>query len=218
MELRIFGTITSPFVRRVRIVALELGVPHVLVDTNDDDGQRALRERTPLWKVPIVEVVGNGPGPLRDGALVFDSRTITEALVRHLGPGPLRADHVDDLELANVVSVVDGALDSLINTLYLSRDGVTAEQAAYVRKQHDRAAAAMAWLEDRIDDRAEGLALRRASADGAGAPGLPEIALATALGWMQFRKTYPIERHPRLWRCFESLDARDSFTRTRPTG
>lgn len=215
MELRIFGTVTSPYVRRVRIVALELGVAHSLVDTNTEDGQRALRERTPLWKVPIVEIVGDGPGPLRDGALLFDSRTITETLVRQLGPGPLRTADVDDLELANVVTVVDGALDSLINTLYLSRDGVTGEQAAYVRKQTDRAAAAMAWLEARIDD--DATMVRRASGDRS-AFGLPEIALVTALGWMHFRKTYPIERHPRLWRCFEALDATDSFTRTRPIG
>jgi glutathione S-transferase len=48
--------------------------------------------------------------------------------------------------------------------------------------------------------------------------GLPEIALGTALGWMRFRNTYPIERHPRLMACARQLEARASFASTQPSG
>ena len=158
MTMRLFGTTTSPYVRRVRIVALELSVPFELVDVFTEEGQAAMRQVNPLWKVPTVEI---------DGQVIFDSRVIDEHLMRHHGPGPLASLEPDDVGARNVCSVIDGALDALINTFYLARDGVTGEQAAYVAKQHERAAASMAWLEARVDD----VWLTRARAFG-----LPEIA------------------------------------------
>jgi len=198
--LRIYGTHTSPYVRRVRIVALELGLDHELIDTMTDQGLAALRAVTPIWKVPVVEL---------DGAVVLDSAVINEALLRLHGPGPLAVHDPTDLALRNVMTVIDGALDSLINCLYLARDGVAPEQAAYLRKHQDRAASALAWLDARIDD-------------GWLTPGkrfgLAEIGLCTALGWMRFRNSYPIERHPELLRCFDRHAERPSLAATQPPG
>ncbi|MBX7082130.1 MAG: glutathione S-transferase [Nannocystaceae bacterium] len=218
-SLRIWGTVTSPFVRRVRIVALELGVEHQLVDTNGDDGQRELRSRSPIWKVPIAEV--SGARELPDATLVFDSHAITELLLQRAGAdAPLRApaswqhDAAVAIDERNAVAVIDAALESLINVFYVGRDGLDVEGSAYLIKQRERAAAALAWLDARIDARGRPCATPRgADADRLG---LPEIALVTALGWMRFRDTYPIERHPRLARCLAELDERPSFAATRP--
>ena len=79
--VKLFGTLTSPYVRRVRIVAQELGLEVERIDTVSDEGQAALREVTPIWKVPTA-VVGDQP--------LFDSAVITQHLLRHHGPGPLR--------------------------------------------------------------------------------------------------------------------------------
>jgi glutathione S-transferase len=198
--MRLYGTVTSPYVRRVRVVALELGLPFELVDAFDDAGQAALRALNPLWKVPAVEL---------EGRAIFDSRAITEHLLRRHGPGPLAVVDEDDLDARNVTTVIDGALDSLINAFYLQRDGVTGAQASYVTKQNERAAAALAWVEARVDD----VWLTRARAFG-----LPELALCTALEWMRFRGTYPVERHPGLVRCLEHHGGRESMVATRPPG
>ncbi|MCX4246883.1 glutathione S-transferase family protein [Paraliomyxa miuraensis] len=198
MTMRLFGTTTSPYVRRVRIVALELGVPFELVDVFSEGGQAAMRAVNPLWKVPTVEI---------DGRAIFDSRVIDEHLMRTHGPGPLAPLGADDVEAHNVCTVIDGALDALINAFYLARDGVTGAQAAYVTKQHERAAASLAWLEARVDD----VWLTRARAFG-----LPEIALCTALEWMRFRDTYPVDRHAALVRCVEHHGTRESLVATRP--
>lgn len=198
--LRIYGTHTSPYVRRVRIVALELGLEHELVDTMTDAGLAALKAVTPIWKVPVVEL---------DGMPVFDSVVINEALLRIHGHGPLAAHGPTDLALRNAMTVIDGALDSLINCLYLARDGVTPEQAAYLQKHQDRAASAMAWLDARTND---GWLTPTKSF------GLAEIGLCTALGWMRFRNTYAIERHANLLRCFERHAERPSLAATRPPG
>ncbi|HVI01184.1 MAG TPA: glutathione S-transferase family protein [Enhygromyxa sp.] len=198
--LRIYGTQTSPYVRRVRIVAHELKLAHELIDTSTEDGLEALRKVTPIWKIPVAEI---------DGVPVFDSAVINEMLLRLHGPGPLAPHDPHDVILRNAITVIDGALDSLINGFYLGKDGVTAETAAYMQKQQDRAASAMRWLEGRAS---EGWLTPTKSF------GLAEIALCTALGWMRFRDTYAIERHPALLRCFEQHSERKSLQATQPPG
>lgn len=195
--IRLYGTLTSPYVRRVRIVAHELGLACELVDTAAEQGQQALRAATPIWKVPAAEI---------EGELVFDSHVITELLLARHGQGKLAPLPADDVEGRNMISVIDGALDALINRFYLVRDGVSAE-VPYLIKQQDRAASALAWVEARVSD---------GWLTSARTLGLPEIALGTALAWMRFRATYPIERHPGLVAILERLEVRESFSSTRP--
>jgi glutathione S-transferase len=193
--IRLFGTHTSPYVRRVRVVAHELGLGVELIDTASEPGQSQLRERSPIWKVPTAEI---------DGQLVFDSGVICSLLVTRAGSTIAPVEQLDD---RNAITVVDGALDSLINTFYLARDGVRPAEAAYVQKQHDRAASALAWIDARIHD--GWLSHDRRF-------GLPEIALGTAVAWMRFRATYPVERHPGVLACLARCEERDSFAATKP--
>ena len=65
--MKLYGTTTSPFVRRVRIVAAELDVAYDLINTAHDDGQAQLRAVSPIWKVPVAEL---------DGQTLFDSQII----------------------------------------------------------------------------------------------------------------------------------------------
>lgn len=196
MTIELFGTLTSPYVRRVRAVAHELSLEVSLIDVFTEAGQQELREVHPLWRVPAMRV---------DGTMVYDSRVINDVLVREHGAGKLAAIAPEDVEAANVLTVIDGAVDSLINVFYLGRDGVT--DASYVVKQRERAAAALAWLDARVDDVWVGPHREF---------GLLEIALCTSLGWMRFRDTYPIDRHPGLMRCLQHHDARPCLAETRP--
>lgn len=194
----LFGTETSPYVRRVRVVAYELELDYELVDTSTERGQAALRSRNPLWKVPAAEI---------EGRVIFDSGVIVAHLMQTDGPGRLEPLDPDDRLGRNVCTVIDGVLDSLINTFYLARDGVSGLEVPYVRKQHERAVAAMGWLEQRV----HGLWLA-----GRRGFGPPEIALVTMVEWMRFRDTYPVERHPGLVRLAEHHGSRTSLVTTRP--
>lgn len=196
--IRLYGSITSPYVRRVRVVCDELSLPFELIDTAVPEGQAELRARNPIWKVPAAEI---------DGQLVLDSHVITELLLERYGRGKLAPLPVDDIEARNAISVIDGALDALINAFYLGKEGVTPEQAPYVQKQRERAASSLAWLEQNVH---EPFVTSKKQL------GLPEIALGSALGWMRFRNTYDIEQHQRLMRCFEVLEKRASFAHTEP--
>jgi glutathione S-transferase len=198
--IRLYGTQTSPYVRRVSVVAHELGLAYQLVDTFTEAGQAELRERSPIWKVPAAEL---------DGELVYDSHLITELLLARHGHGKLAPLPLDAVAERNTIAVIDGALDALINCFYLAREGVTPDAVPYVAKQQQRAAASLAWLEQRIDD-AGWLSPARTL-------GLPEIALVTTIGWIRFRNTAPLERYPKLVAASERFETRESFARTRPS-
>ena len=198
--IRLYGTITSPYVRRVRIVAAELGLSCELLETASDAGQERLRERTPIWKVPAAEI---------DGQLVLDSHVITELLLARSKSAALAPFALDDVAARNAVSVVDGALDALINAFYLAKEGVTPDKVPYMKKQHARAESALSWLDAQV----QGTWLTATEQLG-----LPEIAVGTALAWMRFRDAYPIARHARLMRVLEALEQRPSFLSTQPSG
>ena len=58
--MKLYGTTTSPFVRRVRVVAAEVGEPIEIIDTATDAGQAKLREVSPIRKVPVAVIEMSG--------------------------------------------------------------------------------------------------------------------------------------------------------------
>lgn len=173
--MKLFGGTTSPFVRRVRVVAAELGEPIDRVDTGTDAGMAALLEISAIRKVPVAQV---------DGRLIYDSRVIIAWLTTTRGWGEL-APPRDPWRDANLVNAIDAALDAVIQLFYLRRDGVAIDGTPYAERQLARTDAIFGWLASEL------------TSDGAGfAPGLglAEISLIAALDWMDFRKSYPTER------------------------
>lgn len=191
--IRFFGTKTSPYVRRVRLVAHELDLSHELVDISVPGGTEVLRSVTPIWKIPVAEI---------DGTVVLDSHVISEQLLARYGAGRLRPLAIDDVPQRNLLSVIDGAQDALISIFLAKRDNLD-PQTPFLVKQRDRAASALAWVDDRVGPVTEVV-------------GLPDIALASLLTWAQFRELYPVDQHPRLTAWLAQIEARPSFTATRP--
>jgi glutathione S-transferase len=203
--MRLFGTTTSPFTRRVRVLALELGLPLELVSTATPEGDAALRQRSPLWKVPTL-VLGEGAGERE----LWDSHAICAFLLERHGPGPFSAPAGHDTwREGNLVNAIDGALDAAINVFYLERDGVPRERAPYLQKQHARTASALAWVEGQLQ-------AGDASFSAPAHFGLAELALVTALDWFRFRDRYPVDRHPRFTRFLQAHADRPSLRDTTP--
>ena len=192
--MKLYGTTTSPFVRRVRVVAHEVGEPIERIDTSTDAGQALLREVSPIRKVPVAIV---------DGVTVFDSRAIIDWLTaeRHW-PSPR-----DRLRESNLVNAIDGALDSVIQLFYLRRDGVAIDGTPYAERQLARADAIFAWLATQL------------APDGrsfTGGFGLPEISLVAALDWMDFRSAYPTAHASGVESVRAAWRDRPSLVETRP--
>lgn len=189
--MKLFGTTTSPFTRRVRIVAAELDEPIEWVDTATDAGQAALRDLSPIRKVPVAIV---------DGRTLFDSRVIADWLTTTRGHGGL-APPRDRWRELNLVTAVDEAIGSMIQLFYLRRDGIAIDGNVFAQRQLDRTDAIFAWLGRELTPRSFGLA---------------EASVICALDWMDFRRTYPTERAAALAPIREAWRDRPSLVATRP--
>lgn len=204
-RFELFGTTTSPFVRRVRVVAMERGLAFSLVDINTSEGQAQLRAASPVWKVPTARFA--------NGVVVWDSRVIIDVLCRD-GWAPLRAPPTDTaarVDEENTVNAIDEALLALIRRFYLTRDGASVDAPALV-KDHARAENILRWLEGRVRDG------KFVGAFGAGHGfGRAELALFTALQWMRFRNAVDVSgAFPKLAAFENSWQERASLASTRP--
>lgn len=189
--MKLFGTTTSPFTRRVRILAAEVGEPIEWVDTAAEAGQAALREVSPIRKVPVAIV---------DDRTLFDSRVIGDWLVITRGHGGL-APPRDPWRERNLVNAVDEAIGSVIQLFYLRRDGIAIDGNAFAQRQLGRTDAIFEWLGKELS---------------AGDFGLPQLSVICALDWMEFRGTYPTERAAALAPIRAAWRDRPSIAATRP--
>ncbi len=197
MAVKLYGTTTSPFVRRVRIVAAEVGEPVDRIDTATELGMAALRAASPIHKVPVA---------LLDGRLIFDSRAIISWLVASRGWKDL-APPRDRVRHENLINAIDAALDAVIQLFYLRRDGIAIDGTAYATRQLDRADSILAWLatQKESDERSF-----------SGGLGIAEISLVCALDWMEFRNTYPTEHAAGVDSVRAAWRDRPSLATTRP--
>jgi glutathione S-transferase len=203
-SFELFGTLTSPFVRRVRVVALEKNIPFTLVDTATPDGQARLRALSPVWKVPTARFA--------DGLVVWDSRVILDVLTRDSW-APLRQPPTDPagrVDEENVTNAIDEALLALIRLFYLQKDGFPTDAPPH-KKDRQRADNLLGFVASRVrNDRFVG-----ATAGGQGF-GRAELALATTLDWTRFRKMADVDRWPALARFEAAWADRPLLKETRP--
>ncbi len=196
--MKLYGTTTSPYVRRVRVVAAEVGEAIDRIDTAPAAGQAQLREVSPIRKVPVAVI---------DGRTLFDSRVIIDWLVTTRGWGEMTPPR-DRWHQANLVNAIDGALDSVIQTFYLKRDdNVAASASTFATRQIERADSIFAWLGTQL------AADRRSFGGGFG---LAELSLICTLEWMEFRQAYPTERASNLAGVRAAWADRATVVATRP--
>lgn len=196
--MRIYGTPTSPYTRKARILVKAAGLDGTLVDTRTEDGADALARIAPLGKVPAVE--------LDEGRVLPDSGLIAAWLWAHHAPAMRAAGFdlsPDDWADRERLVVVEGALDAAINRFYLVRDKLPDQ--GYVTRQAARVATTLAWLDARMPDLSRPL-------------GAAALSLGCALDWMVFRAVVDLARTPRLAAFRAAWHASDMGTGTEPAG
>ena len=178
--MKLLGTTTSPYTRKVRVLLKSIGRPHQLVDIRTDAGAAVLAEVAPLAKIPVL--VGAGEG----GDLVLpDSSLITTWLWSAEQPALEAAGwDLDPRDFADraLQVVVEGVLDAAINHRYLRLDGF--DETGYIAKQRLRVERGLNWLDARV-------AFQRPL-------GAAALSLGCALDWIAFRNVVPLARWPGL--------------------
>lgn len=187
----LYGTTTSPYVRRVRIVAESLGVTYKLIDTATDQGQAELRRISPAWKVPVALI--------DNSAATLDSHTIIARLEADHGPSRFAsrkgATHWTE---QNLIALIDTLLDASVHLFYVKREGVDLTSIPYLVKQSARCVALVSELEKRLQNE---------SFFDDGTFGLAEMYLATVLDWVRFRSVHALWGTVALPTAFDTFSA-----------
>ncbi|MEO7243754.1 MAG: glutathione S-transferase C-terminal domain-containing protein [Rubrivivax sp.] len=202
--MKLIGSPTSPYVRKVRMVMAEKKLDFQLVNEDPWTGTVVL-ESNPLGKVPCLVMEG--------GEAIFDSRVIVEHLDTLSPVGKLiPASGRQRVEVRTWEALADGLLDAaILARMEASWPGRSAEQRS------------QAWI-DRQMSRVEGTvtAMSQGLGDKPWCAGnhltLADLAVGCALGYLDFRFAH-IDwrgRHPNLHKLLDKLATRASFIDTAP--
>jgi glutathione S-transferase len=197
--IRLFGSLTSPYVRKVRVVAAELAlaVDFTVVDAWSPDN--GIPARSPLGKVPVIEI---------DGMTLFDSTLIIEYLDSRSGnrlipaAGPARWAVLRWHALAH--GLIDAAATRTLETRRPAEHrspAVLAREAVRIARVLDGIEAALAGPGPLAGDTVT----------------LADLALGVAVGYVDFR--YPHDwrgTRPNLAGWAAEIHRRPSFQGTLP--
>ena len=203
--MKLIGSTTSPYVRKVRIVMAEKKLDYQFLQENVWAADTTIAASNPLGKVPCLIMEG--------GEAVFDSRVIVEYLdtlspVGKLIPSTGR----ERAEVKTWEALADGLLDAAILVrLENTFDGRKASERsqAWIDRQMDKVHASLKAMAQGLGDKpfCSGIHLS-----------LSDIAVGCALGWLEFR--FPDigwrAEYPNLAKLMDKLTQRASFVDTKP--
>jgi len=200
--MKLIGSLTSPYVRKARIVLVEKKIEYELVLDSPWGDSTAVPQHNPLGKVPVLL--------LDDDSTLYDSRVIVEYLDtvspnNRLIPSSGR----ERITVKRWEALADGVLDAAVAALLESRRAKGEKSNAWIKRQRGKV---MAGLQAMADDLGE-----HPWCHG-GAFSLADITIGTTLGYLEFR--FPDidwrETHANLARLYAKLMQRQSFIDTVP--
>ncbi len=202
--MKLIGSLTSAYVRKVRIVLAEKKLDYQFV-LEDVWGSDAILASNPLGKVPCLVMEG--------AEAVFDSRVIVEYVdtlspVGKLIPGSGR----ERVEVRTWEALADGMLDAAVAArLEATWPGRTEAQRsqAWIERQQVKIAAALKAISQGLGDRPYCVGTHFSLAD---------VAVGCALGFLDFRHPENAWRseYPNVARLADKLATRQSFIDTVP--
>ncbi len=203
--MKLIGSLTSPFVRKVRVVLAEKKLDYKFEVEDVWAADTRIGESNPLGKVPCLVMEG--------GEAIFDSRVIVE-YVDTLSPVgkliPLSGR--ERVEVKTWEALADGLLDAAIlarmEQTWVGRTDAQ-RSPAWIDRQIDKVHASLKAMSLGLGDRAWCTGIHHS---------LVDIAVGCALGYLDFRFPQIAWRddHPNLAKLYEKLSQRPSFQDTAP--
>ncbi len=203
--MKLIGSLTSPYVRKVRVVMAEKKLDYNFVDENPWLAETTIGESNPLGKVPCLIMEG--------AEALFDSRVIVEYLdtlspVGKLIPSVGR----ERAEVKTWEALADGLMDAaILARLEATWDGRTKAQRsqAWIDRQLAKVNVSVKAMSTGLADKPFCAGIHLSLAD---------IAVGCALGYLDFRFPQIDWRaeHPNLVKLQDKLMLRPSFADTCP--
>lgn len=200
--MKLIGSLTSPYVRKVRVVMAEKKLDYQLELENVWSPDTQIQQYNPLGKVPCLV--------MEDGGALFDSRVIVEYLdtlspVARLIPQTGR----DRAAVKCWEAIADGVLDACVTIVKEKQRPEAQRSDDWITRQYGKISAALTAMDSSLGDNVHCMGVNYTLAD---------IAVGCALGYLDLR--FPElnwrDGHANLNRLYEKLSARASFNDTLP--
>ena len=186
----LYGSTTSPFVRRTRIFTQAIPLEFKAMDIFSPDDRKELIAKNPTLKVPFL---------VDDEVSVFDSRIIHRYLCEKFELTPL------NWKQENILTLIDSVNDTLVSMFLLSKsDFDTTVDTLFFKLQRQRIANVLAALE-------------KDSAQGSFNDWhYPSICLYCLIDWAQFRELVDFSEYPHLVQFWQGNSGRAEVAATDP--
>jgi len=201
--MKLIGSLTSPYVRKVRIVFSEKKLDVDLHLENVWAADTKIAQSNPLGKVPCLI--------LDDGEAIYDSRVIAE-YADALSPVSklIPADHRERATVKTWEALADGILDAgILARLELTLRPAEQQSQTWVQRQMGKIDTALRQMSELLGENAWCHGNQMTLAD---------VAVGCAVGYLLFR--FPDiqwqAQYPNLDRLYQKLMQRASFIETTP--
>lgn len=201
--MKLIGSLTSPYVRKVRIVMAEKKIEYAFVLENVWASDTDIQHSNPLGKVPCLI--------MEDGGAMFDSRVIVEYLDTLTPVGKLIP--AQGRERAGVKcweALADGVMDAgVLVRLEKTLRPAAQQSPEWIERQMRKVHAGLKAMSTGLGDTPFCAGIHYTLAD---------VAVGCALGWISFRFPEITWRddYPNLDKLFDKLSERQSFKDTVP--
>lgn len=202
--MKLIGTLTSPYVRKARVVLAEKKIDFDLVIDSPNAPDSNVPRYNPLARVPVLI--------LDDDDAIFDSPVIVEYL-DNLAPNNklFPPTNRERIEVKRWEALSDGLLDAAVAIRLESLRPESQRSESAMRRERDVIDSSLAMMASELGEKHWCMGTPFTFAD---------VAVGCALGYLNFR--FPDvdwrTRHPNLGRLHEQLMQRPSFADTLPRG
>ncbi|WP_333607321.1 glutathione S-transferase family protein [Arsukibacterium sp.] len=170
--MKLYGSQTSPYVRRIRLLLANEAYQFVNLNIFDGPDRATLINYNPARKIPML---------LDHEQVIYDSGVIFRYLADKFGFAALSWAEENQLTLINAAN------DSLVELLLCKRSGFNIlEDKLFFSLQHERVSGALAALEQLV------------AAGEFSKWQYPAIALYCLLDWISFRELTSLAHYPKL--------------------
>ncbi len=200
--MKLYGSLTSPYVRKVRVLLKEKGIACDLVVEGPSDPAGNVGALNPLGKIPVMVC--------DDDEVLFDSPLIVDYLDSLKGDPLIPHSGEARWQVLRWHALGQGVLDAVVARLYEVRRPPGKQLPEFINRQESKIIAALAYA-DKAKKGPAYLVGERFS--------LADLALGVALEYIDFRFPHDWrDRHPRLAHWLAGISTRGSFAETIPPG
>tara|TARA_R110000868_G_scaffold117600_15_gene312518 strand:+ start:23648 stop:24235 length:588 start_codon:yes stop_codon:yes gene_type:complete len=188
----LIGSITSPYVRRLRIAMDGLDFDFKAMMIFDQTQRIEFKKITPVLKIPVLQI--HEGDQVRN---VYDSRVIYNYLNKK------HWQHDLSLEQENILTIIDGVNDSLVILYSMSLSGMKIEEdKRFIMAQRERVIEGFDvldqhWASESTWD-------------------YPSISLYCLIDWAIFRELVQIDRWPNLTQFHQTMSNQPAVKETNP--